>query len=44
MSAVESRNAGRAPSRQQTFLRSLRVNLRVLGALMIARVDRPLWA
>lgn len=35
MSAVESRNAGRAPLRQQTFLRSLRVNLRVLGALMM---------
>ncbi len=35
MSAVETRNAGRAPSREQTFLVSLRVNLRVLGALML---------
>jgi capsular polysaccharide transport system permease protein len=35
MSVVQTRNAGRAPLRQQTFLLSLRVNLRVLGALML---------
>jgi capsular polysaccharide transport system permease protein len=35
MSVVEARNAGRAPLRQQTFLSSFRVNLRILGALML---------
>jgi capsular polysaccharide transport system permease protein len=35
MSAVETRNAGSAPLQRQTFLTSLHVNLRVLGALML---------
>jgi capsular polysaccharide transport system permease protein len=35
MSVVEARNVGRAPLKQQTFLSSLRVNLRIVGALML---------
>lgn len=35
MSAVETGNAGRAPLRRQTFTAAFRVNLRVLGALML---------
>lgn len=35
MSAAEVRNAGRAPLRPQTFFEALRVNLRMLGALML---------
>ncbi|HUB63766.1 MAG TPA: ABC transporter permease [Methylocella sp.] len=35
MSVVEAHNAGKPPLRQQTFGGSLRINLRVLGALMM---------
>ncbi len=35
MSVVEAGSAGRAPPRAQTFVGSFRVNLRVLGALMM---------